>query len=254
MQTSSTPKIPRQAILSHRTLERLTAAILVFYCGAQVVTIVTRIASGADQPDALDSMAMISANHSWYLASKIANLVAAFLLLAASPLVFQVFRIHDRTLPLLAAVFLGAAGAFWLFSSLAGLALADILSKEAYGPSRIYYADDLSSQTTLYAFQAIEPVRAAAGRVGFTAAALGLAAWSATIVFAKPLPRWLGGAGWASAVAMFFIWEPEATAMHRAGGAALLGWLLVVAGLLTWKGTDRAEKAMPATNSDESQS
>ena len=48
---------------------------------------------------------------------------------------------------------------------------------------------------------------------------------------------WLGWAGWATAVAMLFIWDPEAAAMHRVGGVALLLWLLAVAGLLTWKGT-----------------
>ena len=98
MLTTLIPESRRQEILSRRTLERLTAALLVLYCVAQVVTVITRIASGADQPDAFSSMVMISANHPWYLASKIANLVAAFLLLAASALIFQVFRAHDRTL------------------------------------------------------------------------------------------------------------------------------------------------------------
>ena len=231
MLTSLIPESRRQEILSRRTLERLTAALLVLYCVAQVVTVITRIASGADQPDAFSSMVMISANHPWYLASKIANLVAAFLLLAASALIFQVFRAHDRTLSLLTAVLLGAAGIFWLHSSLAGLALADI-----YGsPARETAV--LSSNMQQFAFFAIEPVRAIAGRVGFTAAALGLAAWSAIFAFAKPLPWWLGWAGWVAAIAMLFIWDPEASAMHRLGGGALLLWLLMVAGLLAWKGT-----------------
>jgi hypothetical protein len=182
-------------------------------------------------------MAMISANHSWYLASKIANLVAAFLLLAAAVLIYRVFRAHDRTLSLLAAVLLGTAGIFWLYSSLAGLALAEI-----YGdaPSNTSLS---GSGGQLLAFHAIEPVRAIAGRVGFTAAAFGLAALSALFVFAKPLSRWLGWAGWATAIAMFFIWDPEASAMHRLGGGALLLWLLVVAALLAWKGT---AKPVPA--------
>ncbi|MDE2938334.1 MAG: DUF4386 family protein [Chloroflexota bacterium] len=230
-QTSHIPNSNRQQVLSHRMSERITAVLLILYSIAQVITIVTRIASGTDQPDALSSIAMISANHSWYIASKIANMIAAFLLLAASALIFQVFRPFDRTLALLAAVLLGTAGIFWLHSSLAGMALAEVsgapLPETALLPENVQQS----------AFFAIEPVRAVAGRVGFTAAALALAAWSALIVFAGPLPRWLGWAGWATAVAMLFIWDPAAAAMHRLGGGALLIWLLVVAGLLAWKGT-----------------
>ena len=221
----------RREVLSHRTLECLTAVLLLLYSIAQIVTIVTRIASGADQPDALGSIVMISANHSWYLASKIANLFAAFLLLAAAVPIYQVFRSHDRTMPLLTAVFLGTAGVFWLYSSLAGLALAEI-----YG-APVPETAVLTSNMQEVAFFAIEPVRAIAGRVGFTAAALGVAALSALFVFARPLPRWLGWAGWVTAIAMFFIWDPGASALHRLGGGALLLWLLVVAGLITWKGT-----------------
>ncbi len=234
MQTSPIANDHRQGILAHRTLERFTAVLLIVYGIAQVITIVTRIASGADQPDALGSMAMISANHSWYLASKIANLAAAFVLLASAVPIFQVFRVHDQTLSLLTAVLLGTAGIFWLYSSLAGLALAEI-----YGQG-VAETAVLTSNPEQFAFAAIEPVRAIAGRVGFTAAALAIAAWSALIVLAKPLPRWLGWAGWATAVAMFFIWDPEATALHRLGGGALLLWLLLVVGLLTWKGTPNA--------------
>lgn len=217
--------------MSHRALERMAAALLVLYGIAQIVTIVTRIASGADQPDTLGSISMISANHTWYLASKIANLVAAFLLLAAAILIFQVFRSCDRTLSLLSAVLLGTAGIFWLYSSLAGLALAEI-----YGGA-VQDIALLGSGGQPFAFQAIEPVRATAGRVGFTAAALGLAALSSLFVVASPLPRWLGWAGWAIAIAMLFIWDPDAAVMHRLGGGVLLLWLLVVAGLLALKGT-----------------
>ena len=231
MQTSHSPYSNQQEVLSHRTSERIAALLLLLYSIAQIITIVARIASSADQPDTFSSIAMISANHSWYLASKIANLVAAFLLLGASALIFQVFRPFDRTLALLAAVLLGAAGLFWLHSSLAGMALAEIYGAPL--PETAVMTENMQQS----AFFTIEPVRALAGRVGFTAAALGLAAWSALIVFAKPLSRWLGWAGWATAIAMLFIWDPGAAAMHRLGGGALLVWLLAVAALLAWRGT-----------------
>ena len=230
-QTSHGLNSNRQDVLPHRTSERIAALLLILYGIAQIITIVARIASSTDQPDALSSIAMISANHSWYIASKIANLIAAFLLLAASVFIFQVFRPSDRTLALLTALLLATAGIFWLHSSLAGMALA-----ETYG-APLPETAVLSENVRQSAFFAIEPVRAIAGRVGFTAAALGLASWSALIVFAGPLPRWLGWAGWATAIAMLFIWNPEAVAMHRLGGGALLIWLLVVAALLAWKGT-----------------
>ena len=236
----------RPEIISHRAVERLTAFLLVLYCIAQVVTIVTRISSGTDQPDEVRSIAMISLNHSWYLASKIANLVAAFLLLAAGVFIYQVFSAHDRTLSLLAAALLGTAAIFWTFSSLAGLALADI-----YGEP-VPETAVLTSNVQPLAFYAIEPVRAIAGRVGFTAAALGLAALSALIVFARPLPRWLGWAGWATAIAMLFIWDPGASAMHRLGGAALLLWFLALAGFLLWKGSGQTQGRKSGAEKEES--
>ena len=166
-QTSHGLNSNRQDVLSHRTSERIAALLLILYSIAQIITIVARIASSTDQPDALSSIAMISANHSWYIASKIANLIAAFLLLAASVFIFQVFRPFDRTLALLTAVLLATAGIFWLHSSLAGMALA-----ETYG-APLPETAVLSENVRQSAFFAIEPVRAIAGRVGFTAAALG---------------------------------------------------------------------------------
>ena len=231
MQASPKPEPRKREILSLRAVERLTAALLVLYCIAQVITIVTRIASSADQPDAVLSIAMISANHTAYLASKVANLAAGFLLLGASVLLYQVFSAHDRALSLVAASLLVTAAIFWTHSSLAGLALAEVYGKPV--PETAV----LTSNTEQFAFHAIEPVRAMAGRVGFTAVALGLAALGALIALAGPLPRWLGWTAWAVAIAMFFIWDPEATAMHRVGGGALLVWLLALAGLLAWKGT-----------------
>ena len=234
MQASPNPEPRKREILSLRDVERLTAALLVLYCIAQVITIVTRIASSADQPDAMFSIAMISANHTAYLASKVANMAAAFLLLGAGVLLYLVFSAHDRALSLVAASLLVTAAIFWMYSSLAGLALAEVYGKPV--PETAV----LTSNTEQFAFHAIEPVRAMAGRVGFTAVALGLAALGALIALAGPLPRWLGWTAWAVAIAMFFIWDPEATAMHRVGGGALLVWLLALAGLLAWKGTQNS--------------
>ena len=238
MLKSPTTGVSGSPLLSDRLVQRVTAALLVLYCVAQVVTIVTRIASGTDMESSAESMAMIAANQSWYLASKIANLVAAFLLLASGVLIYQVFRPCDHALALLAGAFFAVAASFWLLSSLAGLAIVEVLG-DSSGPTATYVAGSQSS-----AFNAIEPVRAIAGRVGFTAAALALAFLGILITFARPMPRWFGWAALATAVAMLFIWDPEASAMHRLGGSALLLWFLAVAAWLALKGVSpRAQGA-----------
>ena len=228
-------EVSRSQLLTEHILHRLVAALLTVYCIAQVVTIVTRIASGADLDSATGSMAMIQANHAWYMASKIANLVAAFLLLAAAVLLYQTFRPFDRALALLATSFLATAAFFWLFSSLAGLAIAENLGSFS-GPTATY--TQLEAASKLATYQSIEPVRAIAGRVGFTAAALALAFLSVLVVLARPISHWFGWAGLVTAVAMLFIWDPEASLMHRLGGGALLAWFLALAGRLALKGVD----------------
>ena len=220
-------------LLSDRAVQLITSSLLVLYCVAQVVTIVTRIASGSDTESSAESMAMIAANNSWYLASKISNLVAAFLLLASGVLIYLIFRPFDHALALLAGAFFAVAASLWLLSSLAGLAIAEVLGSGS-GATATYVAGSQSS--AFNAFDAIEPVRAITGRVGFTAAALALAFLGILITFARPIPRWLGWAALPTAVAMLFIWDPDASAMHRLGGAALLLWFLAAAAWLALKG------------------
>ena len=235
MGISLTPLTGRSPLLAQRTVELLTALVLVLYCVAQVVTIATRIASGTDQPDVTNSVLMLTVNHGWYVASKIANLVAAFLLLTLAVMLYRVFYACDRTLAGLSATLFLAAGVLWLFSSVAGLALAEIYGGPASESALLTRGSQFS------AFSTIEPVRAIAGRTGFTAAGLALISLSTLIALARPLPRWLGWSGWMIGLAMFFIWDPEATTMHRLGGAALLVWFLLVAVLLAWKGATKSE-------------
>ena len=243
MLKSPTTGVSGSPLLSDRMVQGVTAALRVLDCAAQVVTIVTRIASGTDTESSSESMAMIAANHSWYLASKIANLVAAFLLLASGVLVYRIFQPFDHALALLAGAFFAVAASLWLLSSLAGLAIAEVIGGSS-GPTATYIAGSQSP-----AFNAIEPVRAIAGRVGFTAAALALAFLGILIAFARPMPRWFGWAALPTAVAMLFIWDPEASAMHRIGGAALLLWFLAVAAWLALKGVSpRDQRAVQLEN------
>ncbi len=232
---NASPAIPNNtsSLFSHRSVARLTAVAIVLYGVFQVATIVTRLMSGSDQPDALDAAAMIAANHGWYLASKISNLAAALFLLVAAVGICRVFRELDPFLSLAAATFLGVAAIFWMFSSMMGLAVAEVVGAATAA------AGVLTGQSPeVVTFHALEPVRAMAGRVGFTAAALGLLPLSAIIGRWNMLPRWVrwfGWTGWVVAAAMFFIWDPGATAMHRLGGTGLLVWLLLLAGLLCWR-------------------
>ena len=231
MQTTHSPNTIPQELLSHRTSERITALLLILYSIAQIVTIVTRIASSADQPDAFSSIAMISANHSWYLASKIANLAAAFLLLAASVFIFRVFRSLDGTLALLAAVLLGTAGIFWLHSSPFGSGFGRHLrcgGPRDCGPVQQYGAIRLLRHRT-------GPGDRRPGGIyrGCTRPAV----LSALIVFGRPLSRWLGWAGGplpSPCSLSGILKRPPCTDW---AAAHCLIWLLLVAVLLAWKGT-----------------
>ena len=222
---------PQNTTSSAKLAQRLTAALLLLYCLAQTITIVTRIASGTDQPEATVSMALINLNAGWYLASKIANMVAAGLLLAAGALIYEVYRGYGRVWALLAGTFLAVAGVMWLLSSAAGLALAEI-----YGGQNVGQESVLTSLGPQLSYYAIEPVRAIVGRVGFTAAALGVALLGTLIAVAGPHPRWLGWVGWAVALAMLFIWDHDAALMHRIGGIGLLAWFTALAAILLVKG------------------
>ena len=164
-------------LLSQRTLERLAAFPLVLYCVAQIVTIVARITSGTDQPGAVSSLLLFSTNCSLYLASKVANLAAAFLLFAFSVLLYRVFNAYDRTWALLSATTLFAAGLFWLVSSLSRPALAEI-----YGKSVSKTAVLATIRQPSHCFS-IGPVRAMAGRSGSSRSRLPWCCWA-------DLPPW----------------------------------------------------------------
>ena len=235
---------PQSDIFSQRILERITACLFILYCILQVVSVATRVSSGADQEDALSSILMISVNHSWYLTNKIVGLAAAFVLVALAAFSYPTFSRHSRYLGLLAAVFLLTGGIMGLVSGLAGLALAQEYGQPAPGAAFL----TASNPETVYA--ALEPLRALAGRAGFTAVALALLALSSLIALvkpAKPALRWVGWLGWPVGLLMLFIWIPEATFMHRLGGVGLLVWLLLAAVWLLWNGT--ANPASPKNTS-----
>ena len=262
MEISLTTQTGRPGLLSSRAVERLTALLLVLYCIAQVIAILARVASGTDQSDATFSIMMLTSNNTWYLAGQIANLAAAFLLITLAAMLYQVFSAGDKTLAMLSAVLFLAAGVCWLFSGVAGLALAEIygthLSPTAtytYPPpdTAILTAKPLPETAILTAnpptsaYLVIEPLRSLAGRVAFTSAAIAVIVLGTLIALARPLPRWVGWLAWLVGLAMLFIWDPEATAMHRLGGMGFLAWFLLVAVMLAWKGTQQ-----PTLSNDDS--
>ena len=224
---------PRPAeILSPRVVERVAAVLIILYAIALVLTVVTRVGSGADQETALESLTMIAANAELYMASKIANLISAFVLVVLAAVSYRIFQRYDRTLALVGAVTLLSAGLLWTFSSVAGLALA-----QEYGGPLPSQAPLVRAGSILGTYNAVEPLRALAGQAGFTFAALALLALGSLIAWSGTLPRWLGWLGIVAGVLMFFIWNPEATALHRIGGGAYLLWLLLLAGWLLFRGT-----------------
>ncbi len=222
----------RAVVLSRRSTERTVAVLLGLYALALLVMIISRVSSGADQSTAEESIRMIGVNSGWYVGIPLAALTAGFLLVAVAAVSYRVFRIWEPTLALLGSLlFLSAAGAVCL-GAIGGLTLA-----QEYGGAFPAQAPPALVESVVGTYTAIEPLRALAGRVGFTFAGLGLLTWSGLITFTGAAPRWFGWLGLPVGAVMFFIWVPDASAMHRIGGIAYILWLTLLAGWLFVRGT-----------------
>ena len=223
------PQFP--GLISRRGVERAGASLLILYSLAVTVSVAARVISGADQVTALESIMMIGVNSGWYVGHQTANLISALILVALSAVTYRVFQHTDRNLALVGAFMLIAAGIFSSISSIGGLALA----QEFGGPHPAQVVLTAGNPESTYVV--IEPLRELAAQVGFTFSGLALLALGGLLAWSGALPRWLGWLGILAGVLMFFIWNPNATALHRIGGGAYLLWLLLLAGWLLFRGT-----------------
>lgn len=259
----SGPNPGNAGILSSRGWERAAAILLLLYVLAVAISVTARVSgnpvsgnpyvrvvapepsvsgAGNSEPDLIPVgvaatpggvVVTLELSPSWYVyaASQATNLLAAFILTALAAVSYRVFRHYEPTLALTGAfMFLGAAG-FAALSGITGLALIREYGTHTFGWASSAEAENLVG---IYAF--LEPLRALAGRVGFTFGGLALLAFGGLIAWSGALPRWVGWLGLPTGALMFFIWYADAAALHRGGGGAYLLWLTLLAGLLFFRG------------------
>lgn len=225
---------PRQykGILYRRAAERIAAILLILYILAVAVSVAARVASGVDQETAAESVRMLAVNYGWAVAAYTAGLIAALTLTLLAALIGQIFRPYDPTLAGISAFALLGASLFGGLAAISGLALVS-----TYGGGPPAQAVYLPGDGGMAAYAALEPLRALAGKVGFTFSGLALLSLGGLMALTGALPRWLGWLGLLVGALMFFIWYDDAAILHRIGGGLYLLWLLLIAGGLLFRGT-----------------
>ncbi len=269
MQSNRKSALGESGILSARGWERAAAVLLLLYVLAVAISVTARVSSnpyarvaapeapvsgnpardlipiGVAAPSGEITVTLeLSPNWYVYVVSQAASLLAAFILTVLAAVSYRVFRRYEPTLALAGAfMFLGAAG-FAALSSITGLALLREYGAHTFGWASLAEAENLVG---IYTF--LEPLRALAGRVGFTFGGLALLAFGGLIAWGGALPRWIGGLGILAGALMFFIWYTNADVLHRSGGGAYLLWLTLLAGILFFRGCSRGAGGV-ATQAD----
>jgi hypothetical protein len=212
-----------------QVLERIVGAGVIAYMLAVAVQVVTRAASYDSSAPFAEALQMIAANQGLYLVSVSAGQVSNIFLVALTAGLYFTFQGHQSQLALLGALTFLAAALTWLMSGAAGIALASLAQEFSV-------ASGTAAEITAGNARAVDLVREAAGRTGFTLAALSLMVFGFLIAWRDAVPKWLGWLGLAVGVLMFLIWNDDAAVLHRIGGAGYLLWLLITGCWLLTRG------------------
>ena len=103
---------------------RTAGALLLLTAVATVVSVVTRVASGADQPTLLESLAAIAANMELYSIGGIARIASGVTLIATAGFVLKIWADGGRwSLPTVPAIMI-ASGGFTGVSGVCAVGLA----------------------------------------------------------------------------------------------------------------------------------
>ncbi len=207
----------------------MVGALLFGYIVAVAVQVVTRAISYDSQAPFYEAFRMIVANQHLYSTSMYSGIVANLLLVVLAAGLYSIFAVHQVPLARVGEVLLLSAAIVSLMSSGSGLAVVSLIQE--------FSGEQLRPGSVLGSTQAVESIRAAFGRIGFTLSALGVIALGTLIAWSGTLPKWLGWLGIAAGVSMFFIWVEAATTIHRLGGAGYLLWLAIMGGWLVVRGT-----------------
>ena len=253
--------------ISRRGLEIATGALLLLYIIAILISINARLSATDD----LSVRVPISdqSGESWAFESGEnradqfirygANLFAGVLIVAISALAYRVFAPYQPTLALVGTFMLLSSAVFACIAAMLGL----ILGQGFIGPI-VTQGDfqDIEGLTDFY--NALVPILVLSEKVGLTFAALGALAYGGLVAWTGALPRWLGWLGiafgllllltWEESVGLMqmdrgrpdLVWIPTRSVLNQLVGGPCLAWLLLSAGWLTARGTNRPSRGKDA--------
>ena len=207
---------------------RAAGALLLLTAIATVVSVVTRVASGADQPTLLESLAAIAANKELYSIGGIARFVSGIMLIAGASCMLRVWADGGRwSAPTVPAIMI-ASGIFTAVSGVCAVGL--VFSAEGVNEAfltGVVGQSPIDRSTEILAF-----LRWFTGKVGFTVAGLALMGAAGYHWRVGGWLKYFAIASVAVGVAMQFIWIDAATPVHRISGVVFLVWLLAIGGML----------------------
>ena len=210
---------------------RKAGALLLLTAAATVVSVMARLSADADQATLAESLAAIADSRWSYGVGGAARVVSGVTLLAAACFLLWTWIIRERLATPLVPALLSVSG---VVTGLSGVCAVVLAVSAADPPSAV-----ISGST-----ETIHYLRWLTGKIGFTAAGLGLIVavryqWKASggLRLISPASAVIG-------VAMLFIWVDAATVLHPISGAAFFVWLAVVGVMLV---TGRVERRFSAT-------
>ena len=207
---------------------KTAGALLLLTAVATVVSVMTRVASGADQPTLLESLAAIAANKELYSIGSIARLASGITLIAAAGCVLKIWADGGRWAAPTVPAIMVASGGFTAVSGLCAIGL--VFSAGAVNDAfltGVVGQSPVDRSTEVFAF-----LRWFTGKLGFAAAGLALMGAAGYHWRVGGKLKYFGIASVVVGVAMQFIWVDAATPVHRVSGVAFLVWLLAMGGML----------------------
>ena len=215
---------------------RKAGALLLLTAAATVVSVVARISADADQETLTESLAAIAESRCFYGVGGAARLVSGVTLLAAAWFLLRTWIVRERLATPLVPALLGLSG---VVTALSGVCAVVLAASAPEAPGAV-----ISGST-----ETIHYLRWLTGKIGFTAAGLGLIVAVRYQWKASGGLRLISPASAATGIAMLFIWVDAATVVHPISGAAFFVWLEVVGLMLV---TGRVERRFAATHNSPS--
>ena len=195
------------------------------------VAVIGRVAADADQPTFAESLVAISESGGLYATGGAGRLLSGVALVAGAWFLSQTWIIKERLGTPLVPVLFAVSGLFTIISGACAIALVAIAPEVT-----------ATAETTEY-------LRWFTGKIGFSAAGLGLILAARDQWKVGGQLRYVAPASAVIGIAMQFIWTDAVIGLHHFSGPAFVLWLLLIGTMLA---TGRVERHFVAMQNRES--